>query len=693
MSLDSVFDLAVEYSDNVRTTVIDSVVYASVYDVISETVQTVNPRDNFARLKQANPALTSRCKPYQFSGQGQRQTPVADKKTILQIIMELPGVKASRFRDQGAKTILNVLFPDDDFLEELQARRSQIENMRIESETVTRHKFLAPDYSIHIPSRLHTHTSCYIRVRMPQEYLRSTQDRKQLTLDVIKFGIAYDLHHRSLTYDRGDVDNGYMLFSFSLDSRKEAEIVENILKHDLANITLFDSREYVDATKLATLLKIASYDASSYEAYLDLAKALYRVMVNKIQLLWPERYGSHYGYTYGFMEHLSRQLKLRVDLSTAHSDVEVKLTRRTITAKEAQEWGMLNQQDEVKQLREQVMALQATATAIVLQENQQHQVSHNLSVVNNTAEDTDIESSDGTSQRGLSYGVVIGRNLKTGAEITFSSSGKAAGFLKISAHSFRRGYIDKARQINGCHWRYKGHPFWIPPTGLVYNENGFEKSLTGYIKATSLSTGEVRIYESYSAAAAAFACGRRELNTIVMQNREYLGFKWSVLPQDEWGTWENTPVQEQQDTGVSGRCLGKVIARDLQTGEDVEYPSSTVAAGHFDIAPQALRTTFLDRQRQLNGYHFRKPGSPIWTPPKNLVCDLTKRVRINNGYVKGVSCDDETDVVLYESAQEAIRYLGGDIPHKQMSKYIETGKPFKGRVWTMVPDEDVGTMT
>ncbi len=685
MSLTSVFDLAGEFGDEVRTTVIDSVVYASVYDLISEAIRTKNPRDGFARLKITNPVLVNSCKWFQFPGQGSRNTPIADKRTIMKIIMELPGSKAQKFREQGAITVLKVLFPDEDFIDQLRVRMDDnIQEEDDENAPVTC-KILAPERTLQIPSRLHTHTSCYIRVRMPQKYLRSSHDRKQLTLDVIKFGIAYDLHQRSLAYGKGD--NGYMLFSFALDSRKEADIVENILKYDLATVTILDSREYVDATKLAALLNIPSYDSSSYESYLDLAKSLFRVMVNKIHVLWPDRYGSHYGHVHEFEEQLSRQPKrICVDLSTAPLDVEVKLTRRTITASDAQSWGMLSQQDENSQLR----ALIATLKAALSQD--QDQVSHHSNV--EAAEESVTKPVDDTkSLRGLTYGAVIGRNLKTGVETTLSSSEKAAAHLKISPHCFRRGYIDKARQVNGCHWRYKGHPCWIPPKGLVYNENGFEKSLTGYIRATSLSTDEVRVYESYSAAAAAFACGRRELNTIVLQNKEYLGFKWSILPQGEWGTWENTSVEEQQETGVTGRCLGKVIARDLRNGVDVEYSSSTVAAAKFGIAPQALRTTFLDRQRQLNGYHFRKPGSPIWTPPENLVYDLTKRVQTFKGYVKGVCCDNATDVVFHESLQEAVRYLGGNLSLKSMSRCIEVGEPLRGRIWTMVPNEEVGTMT
>ena len=80
---------------------------------------------------------------------------------------------------------------------------------------------------------------------------KDLQNPKQLTLDVIKFGITYSLKERNTNYMK---DNAYMMFGFPCSNRYEAEIVENIIKYDFHNITVFGSREYVDSVKLAAAL-------------------------------------------------------------------------------------------------------------------------------------------------------------------------------------------------------------------------------------------------------------------------------------------------------------------------------------------------------------------------------------------------------------------------------------------------------
>jgi hypothetical protein len=84
-------------------------------------------------------------------------------------------------------------------------------------------------------------------MRVPDEFLMETDYVKQLTLDVIKFGITYSVNSRNGQYAR-DRDNGYMAFSFHRPSRKEAQIVEDIMRYDFSKIAVLNSYEYVDTT-------------------------------------------------------------------------------------------------------------------------------------------------------------------------------------------------------------------------------------------------------------------------------------------------------------------------------------------------------------------------------------------------------------------------------------------------------------
>ena len=70
----------------VRITKIDNVDYGSVYDALVFLGITRNTAKTFFhRLKKDNPQVVTKCNYFKFEGRGQRETPVADLKTLLQI--------------------------------------------------------------------------------------------------------------------------------------------------------------------------------------------------------------------------------------------------------------------------------------------------------------------------------------------------------------------------------------------------------------------------------------------------------------------------------------------------------------------------------------------------------------------------------------------------------------------------------
>jgi hypothetical protein len=128
-------------------------------------------------------------------------------------------------------------------------------------------------------------------MRVPDEFLMETV--KQLTLDV-KFGITYSVNSRNGQYAR-DRDNGYMAFSFHRPSRKEAQIVEDIMRYDFSKIAVLNSYEYVDTTA-APILGV-EFDSTSYDSYVGVAQALYKYMLRLVHTVWSRN--SHmYGYSY-----------------------------------------------------------------------------------------------------------------------------------------------------------------------------------------------------------------------------------------------------------------------------------------------------------------------------------------------------------------------------------------------------------
>jgi hypothetical protein len=102
-----------------------------------------------------------------------------------------------------------------------------------------------------------------IRMRVPDEFLMETDYVKQLTLDVIKFGITYSVNSR----------NGPLLATVTMDTWRsvstapvaEAQIVEDIMRYDFSKIAVLNSYEYAMLRCLRILG--VEFDNTSYDSY------------------------------------------------------------------------------------------------------------------------------------------------------------------------------------------------------------------------------------------------------------------------------------------------------------------------------------------------------------------------------------------------------------------------------------------
>jgi hypothetical protein len=137
-------------------------------------------------------------------------------------------------------------------------------------------------------------TSVYVRIRRPETLCRAVVNPKELTMTVIKFGIAFEMLGRNNGYHQ---DNGYMAFSFECDSRAEASIVEKIMKAKFSDFTVYGSLEYIEVAGVARLLG-HSYDSESYEGYVAVCRALFVHMVETAKMVFPEKYLGRYGVEY-----------------------------------------------------------------------------------------------------------------------------------------------------------------------------------------------------------------------------------------------------------------------------------------------------------------------------------------------------------------------------------------------------------
>ena len=103
----------------------------AVYDVLQLVTgcSATNCSNVFSRVSEAFPEVITNCSNFKFSGRGQRETPVADARTTVEIIMVLPGRAAARVRKAAADVMVRYLGGDPSLVEEIAANRLRQEDI------------------------------------------------------------------------------------------------------------------------------------------------------------------------------------------------------------------------------------------------------------------------------------------------------------------------------------------------------------------------------------------------------------------------------------------------------------------------------------------------------------------------------------------------------------------------------------
>jgi hypothetical protein len=103
----------------------------AVYDVLQAVTgcSSQNCSVVYQRLLQGYPDVLTGCSNFKFSGQGQRETPVADARGVVEIIMVLPGRAAARVRKAAADVMVRYLGGDPGLVEEIAANRLSQEQL------------------------------------------------------------------------------------------------------------------------------------------------------------------------------------------------------------------------------------------------------------------------------------------------------------------------------------------------------------------------------------------------------------------------------------------------------------------------------------------------------------------------------------------------------------------------------------
>ena len=108
----------------VRITKIDNVDYGSVYDALVFLGMSKNTAKTFFhRLKKDMPQVVTKCNYFKFEGRGQRETPVADLQTLMQICGKTR--EGHKIDDLAYKTLSNLLTDPSKLVDQAEAIHGQ----------------------------------------------------------------------------------------------------------------------------------------------------------------------------------------------------------------------------------------------------------------------------------------------------------------------------------------------------------------------------------------------------------------------------------------------------------------------------------------------------------------------------------------------------------------------------------------
>lgn len=195
---------------------------------------------NPSEVGTASSNLSQRCEKVRINGKG-KLTPVADAKTLVEIVFLLPGKTAREFRRQSAAKVCRLLGGDTTLVSEIEQRRAALEST---SEGRATQSFLltgSSDGGRATPTEIETHEGMPTGFR----YLDTT-DRQAVAKQVVKHELqrqAQVLEHQQQALKRQRCDDmfvryrGLMNLKVGLDDRTKIELRDNVsilTRQDLA---------------------------------------------------------------------------------------------------------------------------------------------------------------------------------------------------------------------------------------------------------------------------------------------------------------------------------------------------------------------------------------------------------------------------------------------------------------------------
>jgi hypothetical protein len=221
---------------------------------------------------------------YKFPGRGQRRSPVAPYSVLLMVLAAIPS----------SHTVVQFRIRHGDQLRDVFAKRDLLHGqVEVDKEMNKPQKPQNIDYTQTNPSN--EKTMLYVRMRLPDQMMTDTTYSKQLTTEILKFGLARSLKSRDDQYNKS-IDNGFFTFVYTCDDRYQADIIERIMIYEFSKATVLSSREYVDVGCTALILG-CMHTVGSYSSYTKIAEKLFLYMVRRAHDTWPKIVQT-YGHSY-----------------------------------------------------------------------------------------------------------------------------------------------------------------------------------------------------------------------------------------------------------------------------------------------------------------------------------------------------------------------------------------------------------
>lgn len=484
-------------------------------------------------------------------------------------------------------------------------------------------------------------TYLYIRIALPEDIRLNAvaKEGKLLTTNVIKFGITRSPHIRNGEYIKNGHDNGYFAFMY-LTNKEVACNTEAIMRLKLKNVTVYNSFEYVDTARLATFLGLDV--GTGYQWYFYVAECLYAYILKVSKFIWGDEI-NNFG-----MRFLPKQVDGGLCVPGTSSDIAQKLNliyeKRDLKREHAIAMNIYDESGRVQDLHQPILVKKL----------------YEVETVNGAGTVDDDLITNGEQ--------VIAYNILNGNEMVFDNNDDCMKYFGISS---MRTLLSQRAHFLGWVFHHPQFKRWQPPLGFMFRDLSKEKQKKTnnlfYVKSVDESDGKVQYFENKREAVLTLRYKTSDLGYLrAFINKEKVdpyGRKWYICDPSSVGEMVERSslflqTSSKLESKVDERTRGRVIARDIETGEERDFGSCTAAADYFKIHRKKMVDDIVDQMRQAYGHVFRFVTTrKRWDPPEYFKYDKNSYEFKTERFV--VQKDREGNILgLFESQKAAADILG-----------------------------------